>query len=197
VDLKLEAGPVETSNVTSDVAPKIHVASWPGQAHGLWVRLGIPSLGACMLVLVLNHRSSGLAGAAIALVVAGALVGIELPLILRAQRRAQVGLMAAAPPGMIIAVSATVVGGGQTTRPGRQGTLAIDGSRVTFTAKAAGSQPDGVAWDSVRSLRVRPAPQQPWSALVELSTDHATLRWRARCGRELATAMNRYKTSQG
>ena len=136
--------------------------------------LGLPVLATAGVVLGLNHSSSGVIGALVAVVVLAVIIGIEVPWLLRRQRRRQAGYLNRLPHGVFYA------GLARTPMPGNrgpvQGSLLLDSQGMTFTPLRGGAAPMRIPWSAVLGLRLKLAPGQPMAAAFEIATDDGTLR---------------------
>ncbi|HVC23655.1 MAG TPA: hypothetical protein VNH82_09565 [Candidatus Dormibacteraeota bacterium] len=106
----------------------IHPGVSPWRALG--PRFAFPIVVAIALVLALNHRSSGIIGAVGALAMFALIIPIEVPLLLRNQRRRQAERMQNLPDGAFYACrGSTVLRGHRTLTTGN---MIFDEEGITF-----------------------------------------------------------------
>lgn len=147
--------PLPPRNIQPGVSP------W----RALAPRLVIPLVVAMALVLALNHRSSGVIGALGVLVLFGLLLGIEVPLLLRNQRRRQEERLRNLPSGAFYACRCSTV------LPNRRavatGNMILDQQGLTFTP--AKGDPLVLGWREVTSIQLRRARSQPLAGSLVLT----------------------------
>jgi hypothetical protein len=139
------------------------------------VRIYVPIVVIVMaLLLVLNHHSSGVIGGIVAVGVIALILGIELPLIVRAQDRRQQSLTEDLPEGGFYAGRASLL-----AHDGRRlpvlGTILFTDSGVNFSPKKARIPPLTLAWNDVSRIRLAANPGQIGVGRLTLAlTDSAT-----------------------
>lgn len=125
------------------------------------IRIYVPIVVIVMaLLLALNRHSSGAIGAIIAIGLLALILGIEIPLILRAQDRRQQTLMADLPAAGFYAGRASLLAhDGKRGLPVR-GTILFTVAGVTFTPKKSGNPPLALGWEDVSRIRLSSNPGQ-------------------------------------
>ena len=135
-------------------------------------RLAVPVIFAVALVLALNHRSSGIIGAVIVLAVMGAIIGIEVPLILRSQRRRQDERLRHLPNGAFYASR------GSTSLAHHRiqvtGNMIFDQDGITFTPLRNAQAPPSVHWSEVVRLHLGRSRSQPPAGSLVLDKSDGT-----------------------
>ncbi len=135
-------------------------------------RLAAPIIFVLALVLALNHRSGGIIGAAIALAVMGAIIGIEVPLVLRSQRRRQAGRLRQLPNGAFYACR------GSASLPHYRmqvtGDRIFDQDGITFTPLRNTQAPPPVHWSEVVRLHLGRSRSQPLAGSLVLDKSDGT-----------------------
>ena len=120
----------------------------------------------------LNHRSSGIIGAAIALAGIALIIGIEVPLILRSQRRRQEEKLRSLPNGAFHACR------GSTVMPGHRalvtGNMILDQQGITFTPLRDNSAPLMILWFEVARIQLGRARSQPLAGSLVLNKSDGT-----------------------
>jgi hypothetical protein len=111
-----------------------------------------------VLLLAVAHNSAAVTGGVIAVGIMILILGVELPLIMRGQRRRQEILMNSLPNGAFYSGRASLypphgVRGLPTT-----GTILFDRAGVKFNPKKDGASPTTITWDSVIRIELAPAP---------------------------------------
>jgi len=124
------------------------------------------------LVLALNHRSSGIIGAVIALVVIALIIGIEVPLILRSQRKRQDERLRKLPNGAFYACRGTTVLPGNRTQVA--GNMVLDQRGITFTPLRDKKAPLIVQWSEVIRLQLGRSRTQPLAGSLVLDKADGT-----------------------
>jgi hypothetical protein len=126
------------------------------------------------LVLAVNHHSSGVIGAVEAVVVTALIVGTEVPLILRSQRKRQQERLRDLPKGVFFACRASTV------LPGRRavssGNMIFDQQGITFTAQRGKHVPLVIRWSEVVRIHLGRAPMQPLAGALVLTQTAGTKR---------------------
>jgi hypothetical protein len=135
-------------------------------------RLAIPTAFAILIFVPVVRDTKGVEAALGTLGIFILIVAIELPLLLRKQRRRQDERMRNLAPGSIYAGPAgiTLPGG----RREVQGDLLIDSQGVTFTPTKAGGPQINILWPSISSVTLRPARSRPLSGALMLSKNDGT-----------------------
>jgi hypothetical protein len=135
-------------------------------------RLLVPIIFALVLVLALNHRSSGIIGGIIAVAVMGAIIGIEVPLLLRSQRRRQAERLRKLPNGAFYACR------GSTSLPEHRiqvtGNMIFDQNGITFTPLRNTHTPLIVHWSEVVRLHLGRSRSQPLAGSLVLDKSDGT-----------------------
>ena len=125
------------------------------------IRIYVPVVVIVMaLLLVVNHHSSGAIGGIIAVGVTALILGVELPLIIRAQDRRQQALMADLPEGGFYAGRASLLAHDGKRGLPVTGTIFLTATGVTFTPKKSGIPPLNLGWDGVSRIRLASNPGQ-------------------------------------
>jgi hypothetical protein len=144
------------------------VSAW----RALAPRLFVPIVVGIALVLALNHRSSGIIGAVIALAVFALIIGIEVPLILRSQRRRQEERLRSLPNGAFYTCR------GSTVLPGHRalvtGNMILDQQGITFTPLREKSAPLVIHWSDVARIQLGRARSQPLAGSLVLNNSDGT-----------------------
>jgi len=126
------------------------------------------------VLLAINHRSSGVVGAVLALAVIALIIGVEVPWLLRRQQRKQADRLRNLPDGAFYAGLAS------TRLPSRrglvQGALRFEVQGASFAPLRGDRTASEIPWTSVARLRLRPAPGQPFAALLVLALSDGTER---------------------
>lgn len=105
-----------------------------------------------VLVLALNHHSSGVIGATISIGVLAIIVGVEFPLIFRAQDRRQQALMRDLPEGAFFAGKASLFPFDGRRRLSMDGTIVLSADGVGFSPKKPENLDLHLGWDEVSSM---------------------------------------------
>jgi hypothetical protein len=131
----------------------------PKNLLGSTARIYIPGVILLFVVIaVVDRHSAAVVGASLSVAATALILGIELPLIRRTQRRRQEALMADLPSGGIYA------GYGGMFRPDApghyadSGTLTIDQAGISFHPKKEDVVAAVIPWDEVDRIRVGPVP---------------------------------------
>lgn len=143
---------------------------------GLVLARFLPALlVSAVVVLGLNHSSSGLIGVLGGVAGTAVILGIELPLIIRGKRRNQEARLRSLPPGGLFSGRARTISNVRGRRRVVEGDILVDASGILFTPKKVTSMPPlTVPWESVSSLKLSPSRQPLVGSLVLTLSDHTT-----------------------
>ncbi len=133
-------------------------------------RFVLPMVVMAAVVLALNHRSSGVIGVSIALAILALIVGVEVPLLLRSQRKRQEERIRSLPSGVLYACR------GSTALPGHRtqfvGNLVLDQQGIVFTPHRHINTQVSIRWCEISRIQLRRARTQPLAgALILNKTD--------------------------
>jgi hypothetical protein len=150
--------------------PRLSVTAAQPMWRWLGVRLGVPAIVVVTIMVVggIITHNAGLIGAAFIVVgIAAAILGVEVPLLLRAIRRRQERLLASSPAGTLFAARATHVNpangiaraSAQSRHGLDRGLLRIDQTGATFAPDRPPSPPISIGWDQVDRIDITPRTQ--------------------------------------
>ncbi len=111
-----------------------------------------------VLVLAVNHHSSGVIGATVSIGLLVTIIGVELSLILRAQDRRRAALMKDLPAGGFFAEKATLLPFGGQHRPPQTGTITFTHEGVIFSAKKVDGESFFLHWHDIVKIRLVAVP---------------------------------------
>ncbi len=128
-----------------------------------------------ILLLAVSHHSGGAIGAVIAIGLVALILGIELPLISRWQRRRQETHRAQMPAGGFYAGRSSLLPSrGQHGLPATGDILLADAG-INFSPKKASGESLNVSWDSIRRIGLGPRPGKIGVGMLTLTfTDGST-----------------------
>lgn len=132
---------------------------------------GLPLVLACCVVLGLNHRTSGIIGVLGTLAAVALILGIEVPLLLRMQRRREAERLRRLPAGTYFVRSAATVLAGR--RAPVRGTLTVDLRAMTF-ASQDGESSIVLPWRAIAAVTVRPGSRFQLARLSVVQTGGAS-----------------------
>jgi hypothetical protein len=125
------------------------------------VRLYIPGVIIFLILLaVVDRHSAGVVGAALGIGAVALILGIELPLIRRTQRRRQGAMMANLPKGGIYAGQGGLfrTDGQPPRRYADTGTILLDQRGIDFQPKKQDHPPVSIPWSDVMRIQLGPVP---------------------------------------
>lgn len=127
----------------------------------LWstARIYIPGVILLLVVTaVLDRHSAGVVGAAVSIAVLVLILGIELPLIRRSQKRRQEAMTATLPPGGIYAGFGGLFRTDAPRRHADSGTVVIDQFGITFQPKKDDVEKVSIPWIEINHLQLGSSP---------------------------------------
>ncbi len=190
--LDLPAGVVLPEIVVHD---QINLWRWFGIRAGLPI-LAVVGTGVVAGFATGNSAESG--GALIALGIIAVIIGIEVPLIVGAQRRKRRKMIAESPPGSwfvcpAIQCQTRTVGQSSRPMPGsmRNGRFVLGAAGITFTPPRSTTPASDVRWSTVSRLTVTPVTGI--LSKVEALVDGQILGWRVAGTKELVAALREHQ----